>query len=171
MNGSGHIPPEDLNFHYNREERTSSMSEEARRQLYEPRKKVVINRRHMLVLIDMLLIVVALISVNAYRSGMGKARNIAGCDMELTGFIYDERALVSLKISVRNPKAVPDTVIARFTLAGEELEVREILPKGEDSVRIVRAEFPLSPDKERLVTVDVILGEKEQRLEKELTRE
>lgn len=165
------IPPEELNFHYRREERTREMSKEAQRQLYGPKKKIYINRRHLVVLLDILLIVVALFLVNAYRSGKSRARNFVGCDMELSGFVYDERALVSLKITVKEPDKVPDGVDVRFSLSGEEREVRDILPKKRDGVRILRAEFPLPQESKRLVKAGIFLGGREKLLEWELKGE
>ncbi len=101
MNNGDFIPPEDLNFHYNREDRLKQLSPETYRQLYEPRKKVIINKRLLIVLIDILLIVVALITITAYRSSMGRAKGVAGCDLELTGFVYDGTGFLSLKLTVK----------------------------------------------------------------------
>ena len=163
--------PEKLNFHYRREERTRRLSSAAQKQLYGPKKRIFVNKRHLVVIIDILLIVAALIAVNAYQSGKAKGQNIAGCNVELTGFIYGDRALVSLKITVKEPDKAPDGVTARFSLAGEEREVEEILPKGGDGVRILRAEFPLPPKTERLVRAEVFLGERKKLLSRELKGE
>ena len=171
MSSSNQIPPEDLNFHYSRSERTGSLSDEAHRQLYEPRKKLTINKRHMIVIIDILLVVIAFVSVNAYRSSLGTARNVAGCDLELSGFIYDQRALVSLKIQVKDPGKIPDGVTVRFSLNGREREVTDILPGTSDGIRILRAEFPMEGEEKGRITAEVTLGESSKRLEKALKSE
>jgi hypothetical protein len=171
MPDSHGIPPEDLNFHYNREARLKQLSSETYRQLYEPRKKVMVNKRLLIVLIDILLIVVALITVTAYRSNMGRARGISGCDLELTGFVYDGTGFLSLKITVTNPDKAPDLVRVRFTLDQWSEEIPEVVPGIRDGVRIIRAQAPVPPDSERRVSVEVFLGEEIKKLEKTITGE
>jgi len=167
------ISPEELNFHYNREERLKSLSPEAKKQLYstEPKRKVFVNKRLLIVMVDILLIVIAFISVSAYRSNMGKVRNIQGCNLELSGFIYDDRALISLKVDVVDHEKIPERITVRFALEDDIQEITDIIPKGEGATRIVRVEYAMNGRKEGRIMADVTLGDAEKHLEKTLSGE
>ena len=171
MNNNGGIPPEDLNFHYNREDRLKQLSAETYQQLYEPRKKVIINKRLLIVLIDILLIVVALITVTSYRSNMGRARGVTGCDLELSGFVYDGMGFLSLKITVTDPDKAPDLMKVRFSLDEWSEEISDVIPGTLNGVRIIRAQAPVNPDSERRVMAEVFLGEEVKKLEKTISGE
>jgi hypothetical protein len=100
---------------------------------------------------------------------MGRARGVNGCDLELSGFVYDGAGFLSLKITVTDPEKAPDLVKVLFTLDKWSEEISDVIPGTRNGVRIIRAKAPINPDSERRVMAEVVLGEEVKKLEQTIS--
>ena len=161
------IPPDELPFHYNREERLNQLPPEVKQRLTGRRKKLFIERRHLIVLIDIILVLVAFGGITAYQKGKAKAADFEGCRLQVMAVVYDGKVLSSLKVTA-NRQPEPGAVIrADFYFDGQNdpVTVMDLIPDRKGQSRLLRAEL-IPPEELSPLKVRVIIGENEKYLEK-----
>jgi len=166
------LPPDDLPFHYRREERVERLPEEVRERIYGTRKRFFIEKRHLIVIIDILLVLAAFGGVTAYRNSLARDSRFAGCRIELMGVVYGEKVLSSLKMTVIDPPEPGTLMEAEFGFEGSGITAAaaDLIPSGEGETRLLRAELPL-PEELTPLTVRVRSGDEEVLLKKVLRPE
>ncbi len=172
MKDYSQIPPEDLPFHYDREERTSQLPPRVRERLYGgPRKKFYFDRRLLIVLIDIIIVIVAFFGITAYQNGKARISDFEGCRMELIAINYNDLVLSSLKIEVLEVPEQGRTIEAAFFLEeGKEKIILDLIPDSPGEVRILRESLPPVEDSQ-ILKVRVKIGEEVAYLEKRISGE
>lgn len=125
-------------FHYNREERMASLPEDTG----ERRRRGIFrgNRSLLITLIDVVFLVVLVAVFSVVSRMMGDATLIRGYSVTARAMLFDDRVLVSVKISSREDTEVPEAIRIRFGYpAGDErVEISDFLPEGKKEERIYR---------------------------------
>ncbi len=151
--------PGEYYYHYNKEEREKNLSHEIKNR--QKRRFLQFNRSLFIIMMDIVIIVIVFIILRPFLQKEHEADVLSGYSLELKGFIFEEKAYISLKI-----RLVEDTdsninivkVIFEIEDSEEKLEIIDILPQGTNAVRMIRGELPLSVKEDQTVLAVVNIG-------------
>lgn len=159
--------PGELAFHYNREERLQSLSPEVMSRL-EGRKSTGLfkkNRTLMIILLDVLVIIFLYFLLMPFLNKRAQTAELAGYEMKLRAFLYENTTFVSLRITNPGTEAEEEgeMVSVRFYLedAETDVEVIDILPAEGEEERILRTQLEGGKKKKRVYAEVRIRGETE----------
>ena len=171
MNDYNNIPPDQLPFHYDREERLKSAPDNVKNKVYSPRKKFQVDRRLLIIMIDIVIVVIAFFGITAYQNSKSRIGNFEGLKMELTAVEYDGEVLAGLKI-LNIEGGEPGRIIeAVFYIEdGKEKRISDLVPPGSGSTRILRENLDPVPGG-GILKVKAIIGGNQVLLEKKVTPE
>ncbi len=174
---NGRVPetyePGDLNFHYNREERESMLSEDTKK-ILQKSKLFTINRRNMIILADIAIIIVfVMIFVPIIMVGKSNAK-IQGFRSNLRAYEYDGKVLTRVKIEAGEDNPQESRLVkVSFNAKGleEPVEVIDLLPSEKDKPRVLRAEFQSEDISGERIEAEVEIEDKKRKLSVKIKQE
>jgi hypothetical protein len=148
----------DLGYHYSRRERLSLESAPPPR----PEGGFFRRNRHLvIILLDLLILVLLFYGLRAFLSGQEERARLAGYQLTLRGFPYEEVVLasVSVKRISRQPRGEYTTIRVRFQLeaGGEAVEAEALLPEEAGGEIMLRQALP-APRRGETLLADVVLS-------------
>ncbi|RKX77343.1 MAG: hypothetical protein DRP87_09445 [Spirochaetes bacterium] len=159
-----------IRFHYNREERMKRLSSEIK---YGTRKGGILkgNRSLIILLLDVLLIIIIYVIINFF-TGAERTPVVDGYSFSFRGFLFEEEANLSLKItrvedfeSTENELTDDNLVEVVFSAEGKNIEQRivELLPERKGETRIVRGKLNIQTS-DILIYADISFNNRNLRL-------
>ncbi len=137
--------PDQVRFHYNREERRQNLSHYTRNLGRKPKGILRGNRSLGILLVDILVIILIYVIFSFFGGITSTSKINSGYTLGFNGFSYDDKIYLSLRITARrNQESLDNKMIeAVFSLGrqGDELTVMEILPEEKGDSRVLRAVF------------------------------
>lgn len=166
--------PDHYDYHYDREERLSHLSPEARAQISGRSSTGIFRKNRTLSIILIDIVVIALVwFVFLPLIRTGPSGRLEGYSFVLHSFSYGGRALISLKAVKDDQKAgLPPSYSAAFGLSSSNrsVEMQGGLPMKVHQTTTLRTSLPLS-GKTNAVVCTVVLGGKKLKLKARLQPE
>lgn len=137
--------PDNLNFHYSREERYDLLSETERAKFTSDEKGFFKkNRSAKFIITDIIIIVLFFGGWQIYSKFINCCTELAGCSFELTGFAYDGKIMAALYAERKN-KAGDGEEKAEITFisGNEKMRIFAILPEDQGESEIFRSSLAL----------------------------
>ncbi len=165
----------DLHFHYKKEEREESLSNDVRERLNE--KKLSIFKRNptlLLIFADIVIIILISTLVSAFLLKKDNVKNFHGYSIDFRGILYEEKSLLSLKITAGKDFSDSDDLIMEiiFSINGQAETFKSSIapPSTDGAFEIVRTSFPAAASGES-ASADIKLGDKSITLKTKLGNE
>jgi hypothetical protein len=137
--------PDQVRFHYDREERIQYLSHYTRNIGGKPKGILRGNRSLTILLVDILVIVLIYVIFSLFGGISSTIKANSGYTLGFNGFLHDDKVYLSLKVTARrNQESLDNEMIeVVFSLGrnGDELTVLEILPEEKGGSRVLRAVF------------------------------
>ena len=165
MKKNDYIDTDNLNFHYDREERLKTLDPAIRDK--DKRGFFKKNRQMKIILLDIIIIVLAAVILPPILKSRTYKNNVYGCNIRIECFLLEDTVLASLIIEKKHDDPeMPDQISAVFSEKNSDYQesVTESVVFSPDSSKLyIRAELDLSGDAES-ITADISFGEKKFRL-------
>ena len=162
MKKNEYIDPDNLNFHYKRDERLKtldpSVKDKGKKGFFKK------NRQLKIILFDILIIILAAIILPPLLKSREYKNNVYGCNIRLECFMLDDSILASLIIEKKKDDPdMPEKINAVYNLKGtdyEESVSESIVFDSGSSKTYIRTGLDIYEDAEA-VTAYIKFGEKE----------
>ena len=166
--------PGQLHFHYNREERYSTLSPDVVDRDSKRRGSFRKNRPLVILLLDVLLVIVLYFIISPMLRRYAASTDINGYELQMRAFLFEESTFVSVQIEADAPvkETEQNLVTIQFTLEEEEVteELIDVLPAAEGESRMYRARLPGGKGKKNAYA-DVRIGDSSATLKAEIIPE
>lgn len=167
--------PGQLHFHYNREERYSTLStdvvnrENQKRGFFRKRSRPLV-----ILFLDVLFVLVLFFIVSPILSRMASTTDFKGYELQLRAFVYESSTFLSVQIEAGEDLSLNESnmVTINFSLEGEDTgeELIDLLPERRGERRIYRAQLPGGKGRENAFA-EVTIGEESVRLKAQIIPE
>ena len=148
----------DLGYHYSRRERLSLESAPP------PRSEGGFFRRNrhlVIILLDLMILVLLFYGLRAFLAGQQERTRLAGYQLTLRGFPYEEVVLASMSVKriSRKPAGEYTSIRVRFQLedGGEAVEAETLLPDETGEEIMLRQALP-APQRSEVLLAEVVLS-------------
>ena len=149
--------PQNLHFHYNKEDRISRLSNELK---YPMKESFLKKNRHLfIILIDIIVVSIVFSIVSPIIKN--KSTQLENYKLQLTGYKYDNTILISLKVNALIEKSDTNGIKIKFIINENEYNKVVIgnLPKKKGEQKIFRTNIEY-PDKIDSISSEVEINRK-----------
>lgn len=165
MKRSEYTDPDNLNFHYNRDERLKTLDSAVRDR--DKRGFFKKNKQLKIILIDILIIVLAAVILPPLLKSRTYKNNVYGCNIRFECFMLENSVLASLIIEKKkDDKELPEMINAVYSLKDSDFKKsvsQSVVFDDENSKIYIRTDLEIPEDSDS-VTADIIFGDREFRL-------